>query len=379
MCAAVRENACMGEVRAKNLMSPDATLEFDGITVQQVDVGDLTVGRIVTQPGWRWSTHVRPHVGGDWCEARHVGIVLSGRFEIVMRDGTTLQFGPEDVFEIPPGHDGYTLGDEPCVQIEWSGLRAFAGFRLVGAQHRALVTLLFTDLVDSTATAGRLGDVAWRDALSAHYEATRVALERHHGHEVNTTGDGLLATFDGPAAALRCAAAVGRAAVGKACGSVRACMSEKWISLGQTCAASRCMKRHGSSVPRPPTRSWCRLRLARWRATRASCSSPAARTFLRACQANGSSLHTSRKRTSALKFNRNTNSSSGFRKRQHHNPTWSGTGALVTGCATRQDDLAAAILVHGRALGALEVRTGPAGPFAPVVPDIGSDSGALVV
>jgi len=212
VCAAVHENACMGEVRAKNLMSPDETLEFPGIKVHQVDVGDLTVGRIVTQPGWRWSTHVRPHVGGDWCEARHVGVVLSGRFEVVMRDGTTLQFGPEDVFEIPPGHDGYTLGDEPCVQIEWSGLRAFAGFRLTGAYNRALVTLLFTDLVDSTAMAKRLGDVAWRDVLSAHYEATRVALERHHGHEVNTTGDGLLATFDGPAAALRCAAAVGRAA-----------------------------------------------------------------------------------------------------------------------------------------------------------------------
>src|ERR1700756_303733 len=202
----------MGEVRAKNLMSPDATLEFDGITVQQVDVGDLTVGRIVTQPGWRWSTHVRPHVGGDWCEARHVGIVLSGRFQIVMRDGTTLQFGPEDVFEIPPGHDGYTVGDEPCVQIEWSGLRAFAGFRLTGTHNRALGTLMFTDVVDSTAMAKRLGDVVWRDVLSAHYEATRVALERHHGHEVNTTGDGLLATFDGPAAALRCATAVGRAA-----------------------------------------------------------------------------------------------------------------------------------------------------------------------
>ena len=206
------ENACMGEVRAKNLMCPDQTLEFQGIKVQQVDVGDLTVGRIVTQPGWRWSTHVRPHVGGDWCEARHVGIVLSGRFEVVMRDGTTLQFGPDDVFEIPPGHDGYTLGDEPCVQIEWSGLRAFSGFRLAGTHNRALVTLLFTDLVDSTAMAKRLGDVAWRDVLSAHYEAARVALERHHGHEVNTTGDGLLATFDGPAAALRCAAAVGRAA-----------------------------------------------------------------------------------------------------------------------------------------------------------------------
>jgi uncharacterized cupin superfamily protein len=56
-----------------------------------------------------------------------VGVVVSGRFEVVMRDGTTLQYGPDDVFEIPPGHDGYSVGDEPCVQIEWSGLRAFLG------------------------------------------------------------------------------------------------------------------------------------------------------------------------------------------------------------------------------------------------------------
>ncbi len=202
----------MGEVRVKNLMSPDDTLEFPGIKVRQVDVGDLTVGQIVTQPGWRWSTHVRPHVGGEWCEARHVGVVLSGRFEVVLRDGTTLAFGPDDVFEIPPGHDGYTVGNDPCVQIEWSGLRAFAGFRLLGKHARALVTLMFTDIVDSTTMAKRLGDRAWRDALSSHYEATRAALERYHGHEVNTTGDGLLATFDGPAAALRCAATVSRAA-----------------------------------------------------------------------------------------------------------------------------------------------------------------------
>ena len=202
----------MGEARAKNLACPDETLEFPRIKVVQVDLGDLTVGRIVTEPGWRWSTDVRPHIGSEWCEARHAGVVLSGRFGIVMRDGTMLEFGPDDVFEIPPGHDGYTLGDEPCVQIEWSGLRAFAGFRLAGTYNRALVTLLFTDLVDSTSMANRLGDVAWRDLLSTHYEATRAALERHHGHEINTTGDGLLATFDGPASALHCAAAIMRAA-----------------------------------------------------------------------------------------------------------------------------------------------------------------------
>jgi class 3 adenylate cyclase len=212
---AVREDVGMAEARAKNLTIPDETLEFPLIKVRQVDLGDLTVGHVVMEPGWRWSAHVRPHVGGDWCEARHVGVVLSGRFEVVMRDGTRLQFGPLDAFEIPPGHDGYTVGDEPCVQIEWSGLRAFAGFRLIGTHNRALVTLLFTDLVDSTVTANRLGDVAWRELLSTHYEAARAALERHHGREVNTTGDGMLATFDAPASALRCAVAIRRTAAGE--------------------------------------------------------------------------------------------------------------------------------------------------------------------
>lgn len=202
----------MADARSKSLARPDERREFTGITLEQVDLGDHTVGRIVTEPGWRWSTHVRPHVGGEWCEARHVGVVLSGRFGIVMRDGQTLEFGPDDVFEIPSGHDGYTIGDEPCVQIEWSGLRAFAGFRLTGAYSRTLATLLFTDIVDSTAIATRMGDGRWRDLLSAHFEAVRSELESHHGREVNTTGDGLLATFDGPVGALRCAAGIRRAA-----------------------------------------------------------------------------------------------------------------------------------------------------------------------
>jgi class 3 adenylate cyclase len=208
--------ACVADApRIKHLGSPDETIEFPGITVAQVDLGDVTVGRIVLEPGWRWYTHVRPHVGGELCQARHVGIVLSGRFGVVMGDGTTLEYGPDDVFEIPPGHDGYAIGHEPCVQIEWSGLRAFAGFRFAGTYSRTLATLLFTDLVDSTVIAHRLGDAAWRELLSAHFEKARAELERHHGREVSTTGDGLLATFDGPAGALRCAAAIRQAAHGQ--------------------------------------------------------------------------------------------------------------------------------------------------------------------
>ena len=202
----------MPEPRARNLDRPDQIVEFERITVQQVELGDFTVGRITLLPGWRWYDHVRPHVGGDWCEARHVGIVTSGRFGVTMRDGTKLEFGPDDVFEVPPGHDGYTLGDEPCVQVEWTGLRAFTGYSLMGTSGRTLATLLFTDIVDSTVTAARMGDKAWREILSTHFEAARNAVERYNGVEVNTTGDGLLARFDGPAAALHCASAIRKTA-----------------------------------------------------------------------------------------------------------------------------------------------------------------------
>lgn len=195
----------------KNLGTPDEIVEFPGARSRLVDLGDLTVGEMVTEPGWKWSTHVRPTVGGEWCQARHVGIVLSGRLGIRLMDGTELEFGPYDVFDVPPGHDGYTIGDEPCVQIEWAGLRAWAGFP-TGIRSRVLATLLFTDLVGSTEIAARLGDARWRELLSRYFEAARAELQRFRGREVKTTGDGMLATFDGSALALHCAAAIRRAA-----------------------------------------------------------------------------------------------------------------------------------------------------------------------
>jgi class 3 adenylate cyclase len=73
---------------------------------------------------------------------------------------------------------------------------------------RRLVTVLFTDLVDSTARAAELGDRQWRDVLAQHHGAVRRELERFGGHEVDTAGDGFFATFDGPARAIRCAQAI---------------------------------------------------------------------------------------------------------------------------------------------------------------------------
>lgn len=190
---------------SKSFDTPDDTVEMPGVTVELIDLGDVTVGRTVHQPGWRWSTHVRPIVGGEWCQARHVGVVASGRLGVLLSDGTTLELGPDDVYDIPPGHDGYVIGHEPVVVIEWTGLRTFTGYR-AGMQSRVLATLMITDLAGSTAKASEVGDVAWGELLSSHFEAARSVLERFRGHEVKTTGDGMIATFDGPAQALRCAA-----------------------------------------------------------------------------------------------------------------------------------------------------------------------------
>jgi class 3 adenylate cyclase len=194
------------ELIRKSLDTPDETVEFPLVTQGIVELGGLTVGRFVAQPGWRWSKHVRPEVGGEWCRARHVGVVVSGRIRILTQDGTEVEVGPNEAYDVPPGHDAYVVGDEPVVQIEWQGLRTFLGPR--GMRGRRLVTLLFTDIVDSTRIASDLGDPSWRDVLSRHYEATRGELDRFGGRETKTTGDGMLAVFDGPAAALRCAAAI---------------------------------------------------------------------------------------------------------------------------------------------------------------------------
>ena len=84
----------------------------------------------------------------------------------------------------------------------------------VGDVDRVLATVLFTDIVDSTARAAQIGDRRWRELLQKHHSLVRVQLERHRGREVDTAGDGFLATFDGPARAVRCAAAIREAAAG---------------------------------------------------------------------------------------------------------------------------------------------------------------------
>ena len=192
-----------------SLDEPDEILEMPKLRADVVEMGGLSIARVVHEPGWKWSTHVRPKVGTEWCEARHSGVVLEGTLHVVLRDGSEFDMTPGDVFEVQPGHDAYVVGEERVVELEWQGFRTFAGATTRGV----LATLLFTDLVESTSTAARLGDVAWRELLGRHYAAIRAELDRSGGREVNTTGDGVLAMFDSPASAIRCAAAIRDASI----------------------------------------------------------------------------------------------------------------------------------------------------------------------
>lgn len=172
-----------------------------GMSEAVVQIAEYTVGKAIFEPGWRWSTHVGTQIGSEWCQTHHSGIVVTGRLGVTMTDGTTMEVGPDEVFDIPPEHDSYVIGDEPLVMVEWAGFL----LRSEAAQDRVLCTLLFTDIVGSTEIAVRLGDRAWREALTRHHHALRSRLEQFRGTEVDTAGDGLLAMFEGPAIALRCA------------------------------------------------------------------------------------------------------------------------------------------------------------------------------
>lgn len=186
----------------KRLERPDETRSFPNGHLEIYELGDTIVGRQTFEPGFRWSIDLRPLAGTEWCEVFHQGLVLSGRLRVAMSDGPELELGPGDWFEVPPGHDAWVIGDEPWISVDFAGRRNFARSGAALGRH-VVSTVLFTDIVDSTRTASRLGDVAWRSLVAEHNNRVRREIERFRGREVKTTGDGLLVLFDSAAAGIR--------------------------------------------------------------------------------------------------------------------------------------------------------------------------------
>jgi hypothetical protein len=110
----------------KTFAEPDEVREFPNGRLELLEIGNGQVGRIIAEPGWRWSNDVKPIAGTDSCEAPHFQYHVSGRLAVRMDDGTELIAGPGDITSLPSGHDAWVVGDEPVVVIDWYGASNYA-------------------------------------------------------------------------------------------------------------------------------------------------------------------------------------------------------------------------------------------------------------
>jgi len=111
---------------SKNFTKPDEVRQFGNGKVDVVKFGEASVGRAVLQPGWRWSTSVKPIAKTDSCEVCHFQYHISGTLRVRMDDGTEFDCKPGEVSHIPPGHDAWVVGNEPVVVIDFQGMAEYA-------------------------------------------------------------------------------------------------------------------------------------------------------------------------------------------------------------------------------------------------------------
>jgi len=105
----------------KQFGKPDEIREFPNGRAEILNIGGGNVGRLVLQPGWRWSKDVKPLAKTTSCEAPHFQYHVSGRLGVRMDDGTEFVAEPGDVTALPSGDDAWVVGDEPVVVIDWFG------------------------------------------------------------------------------------------------------------------------------------------------------------------------------------------------------------------------------------------------------------------
>jgi len=110
----------------KDLGKPDEVREFPNGRLELINAGDGVVGRLVLEPGWRWSQDVRPIAGTELCEAPHFQYHVSGVLHIIMADGTEFDCLPGEVTSLPSGHDAYVVGDETVVVVDFYGASHYA-------------------------------------------------------------------------------------------------------------------------------------------------------------------------------------------------------------------------------------------------------------
>ncbi len=110
----------------KSFTRPDENRAFPKGHAEILKIGGAEIGRLVFQPGWRWSKDLKPVAKTASCEAPHFQYHVSGRLGIKMDDGTEFIAEPGDVTSLPSGHDAWVVGKEPVVVVDWYGASSYA-------------------------------------------------------------------------------------------------------------------------------------------------------------------------------------------------------------------------------------------------------------
>jgi hypothetical protein len=116
----------MPDYEHKSMAKPDEVRNPSNAKIELVNLGAGPVARATYMPGWRWSNDIKPIAKTDWCEVKHAGFVVSGRLGVRLASGSEFEVGPGDVVTLSAHHDGWVIGNEPCVMIDWGAIHDFA-------------------------------------------------------------------------------------------------------------------------------------------------------------------------------------------------------------------------------------------------------------
>jgi hypothetical protein len=116
----------MAGVEARDFSAPDEVRNPEKTTVELVRLAGGVIGRYTFQPGWRWSECIKPVVGTDTCQVEHIGYIVSGTLRVEHEDGTAGDATAGMVYRIAPGHDGWVVGQEPVIAVEFQGAANYA-------------------------------------------------------------------------------------------------------------------------------------------------------------------------------------------------------------------------------------------------------------
>lgn len=112
------EKVSVDRFESKSHDEPDERRTPPHARIEQVTVAGHTIGRFTFEPGWRWSTDIKPIMGTDRCELSHLGFCVSGHLKVELKDGSTKDISAGHSYSIPPGHDAWVEGDKHFVGLE---------------------------------------------------------------------------------------------------------------------------------------------------------------------------------------------------------------------------------------------------------------------